>query len=324
MNNPLESVSVDIHEAANSSPGVTPLGNAIVAANVAPHASALAKRTSVALIGWMPEADGARTLAGPLGTPEPTHIAQAQLARLAVGLRPEYMEADDVVLPLPPELAVHVQLLHASPYARQAMVESGEPALVDLTKLRAWQPFVHADEAPVPAAGDLVALAALTLPIPPDMLPTLPAGHDPGKQTFTFSSKNPNLKVLAHVNGLIVQQPGTGLKMSLTGFWVAVQPSFVAVAIVDGKHYLRDGYHRAHRLLKAGVRYVPALVKTFPTVDATCPPSGTFMRDIFLSARPPMLTDYADKTVAAAVETAVSAKVVIVQALDALTATTDP
>jgi hypothetical protein len=47
-----------------------------------------------------------------------------------------------------------------------------------------------------------------------------------------------------------------------------------------------------------------------------------FTRGIFLSARPPMLTDYADKTVAADAETAVSTKVVIVQALDALTANT--
>jgi hypothetical protein len=98
------------------------------------------------------------------------------------------------------------------------------------------------------------------------------------------------------------------------GFAVRQQQSYVQVARLGDRYFLRDGYHRAYGLLAAGIRYVPALVKDFPSFEEVGLPPGLLPQGAYLGDRPPLLTDYLDDSVAANTSLPVAQKMVVVQA----------
>jgi len=68
---------------------------------------------------------------------------------------------------------------------------------------------------------------------------------------------------------------------------------FFEVAEFRGRWFLRDGYHRAYRLLQAGVHRVPAVVifaRTIEELGAT--ESWFFAEDQLFSDRPPRVMDF--------------------------------
>jgi hypothetical protein len=72
---------------------------------------------------------------------------------------------------------------------------------------------------------------------------------------------------------------------------------FFEVAQLRGRWFLRDGYHRAYRLLQAGVNLVPAVVihaRTLEELGATKP--WFFGEDMLFSDRPPRITDFLDES----------------------------
>lgn len=72
---------------------------------------------------------------------------------------------------------------------------------------------------------------------------------------------------------------------------------FIEVAELRGRWFLRDGYHRAYRLLQAGVNQVPALViraRTLEELGAT--DSWFFREDQLFSDRPPRVMDFLDES----------------------------
>lgn len=72
---------------------------------------------------------------------------------------------------------------------------------------------------------------------------------------------------------------------------------FFEVAELCGRWFLRDGYHRAYRLLNAGVHYIPAVViraKTLEELGATN--TWFFGEDQLFSDRPPRVVDFLDKS----------------------------
>ena len=72
-------------------------------------------------------------------------------------------------------------------------------------------------------------------------------------------------------------------------------PFFEATEL-RGRWYLRDGYHRAYRLLQAGVYHVPAVViraRTLEELGATDP--WFFSEDILFSDRPPRIADFLEE-----------------------------
>ena len=70
---------------------------------------------------------------------------------------------------------------------------------------------------------------------------------------------------------------------------------FFEVAEFRGRWFLRDGYHRAYRLLQAGVHQMPAVVihaRTIEELGATDP--WFFDEEQLFSDRPPRVTDFLD------------------------------
>jgi hypothetical protein len=71
---------------------------------------------------------------------------------------------------------------------------------------------------------------------------------------------------------------------------------FFEAAELHGRWFLRDGYHRAYRLLQAGVHRVPAVViyaRTIEELGATEP--WFFSEQQLFSDRPPRLMDFLDE-----------------------------
>jgi hypothetical protein len=70
---------------------------------------------------------------------------------------------------------------------------------------------------------------------------------------------------------------------------------FFEVAEYRGRWFLRDGYHRAYAMLRAGVTESPAVIvhaRTLEELGATQP--WFFPEDILFSAHPPQITDFLD------------------------------
>jgi len=70
---------------------------------------------------------------------------------------------------------------------------------------------------------------------------------------------------------------------------------FLEVAEYRGRWFLRDGYHRAYHLLRAGIHRVPAVAvraKTLAELGAEQP--WSFSEAVLFSARPPRVADFLD------------------------------
>ena len=103
---------------------------------------------------------------------------------------------------------------------------------------------------------------------------------------ISLHSTNPDLQLRFHPK----QSGRDVLPLSLHG-----GSPFFEVAQLRGRWFLRDGYHRAYHLLKAGVYRVPAVVIHAQNVEqlgATEP--WFFNQDQLFSVRPPRVTDFLD------------------------------
>jgi hypothetical protein len=282
--------------------------------HVASPTPGFAQRRARALIGWLPVNEGALWLAGRQMNeqPNPEHVTACEAARKVVAGRAPGIDQTGLFTDLPPEVAAHIEALRQDPKSAQILAESGDPRIVDLTRVCAAQPQILVEDAlrrvEGIAAQDPMALARITLPLPvPEQIPI---AFDQTKNAWILSSPNPNLRVAGHFNA----QVGPGL--SGFGFIVTLQKSYLQVAGLGGRYFLRDGYHRAYGLLTAGIRHVPALVKEFEAFEQVGLPPGLLPQGAYLGDRPPLLPDYLDDQVAANTNIPIVQKMVVVQALE--------
>lgn len=281
----------------------------------APAGAVRLERPARVLLGWLPPERGELFVVSNRAGVELTDEQQARVreARDAVAARPVGIDQADLVSAAPPDLAGHLARLQATPAGTGMLQEGWTVAMVDLERVVAFQPLVFTDTAVERVAGvapdDLVAIAELTLPI--NHTAPIIGQYDQLKQTYTFTSPDPNLKVLGIFNGPVAQADG----MPGYGFLVGVAPSFLQVVRFQGRYLLRDGYHRAFGLLSRRIRHVPAFVRDFDTLENLAP-AGMLPHSAWLGSRPPVLRDYHDDLVAESVRWAAQRKMVIVQALE--------
>src|SRR5207244_742476 len=156
--------------------------------------------------------------------------------------------------------------------------EGWDVQLVDLARVRAAQPTIYVDDAVDRVREgdpeDPTSIAEIALPLPTQT--QLPAQYDPVRQAWMLSSPNPNLRITGNFAGE-VQPHVTGF-----GFAVRILPSFLQVAVVDGKHVLRDGYHRAYGFLACGISHVPAFVREYRGPDEVGLPPGMLAQAAYL------------------------------------------
>jgi hypothetical protein len=291
-------------------------------ATVAVATPAFAKRPARALIGWMTEEEGALWLAGRDIQAAANNIALRSAvgkARTAVATRAPLPPQQGITSALPEALAIHITAFMSHPSAAQVVVEAGSPLMVDLARLRAIQPVIHIEDAKKRFEGvdlmNLAAIAAITLPIPPASPPELQPIFDHAKQAWIMASPNPNLRVMGGFSNTAAEI-APGVKASIFGFAVGVSPSFLRVGVVNGRHFLVDGYHRAYGLLASGVTQAPALVREYNQLQEARLQQGMLSPDVFLGDQPPLLPDYLDQAVSADTLSPLVSKMIVIQALE--------
>jgi hypothetical protein len=267
------------------------------------------------LLAWLSDGQARTALAGAGRAGEDTAAGDARLdaARAALASRPAGPDQGGLIRPLPGELGGYAQRLAADPQAAGYLADGFTPGLVDLSRLCVFQPSVHTEGVTervegVPA-GDVAALAGITLPLtaPPPVIPQF----DQERLTFTTNLASQNLHIVGAFGGPAEDDlpPGT----VSVGFHLRVITSFVQVASIQGRYFLRDGYHRCLGLIQRGVRYAPALVRPdLPLADLV--PPGMLEFEAFTGDRPPVLPDYFDDRVSCPVPAAAPRKVILVRA----------
>jgi hypothetical protein len=104
--------------------------------------------------------------------------------------------------------------------------------------------------------------------------------HDTDKKTVTLQSSNPNVQLR------VTQDPAAPVA-------VYAGSPFFEVAQYAGRWFLRDGYHRAYKLLRAGIFQLPAVIvraRTLEELGALQP--QFFSEAILLSEHPPFVSDF--------------------------------
>ena len=267
-------------------------------------------RPARALIGWIDPARAAQLLAANNQRPD-LAANTVRDAHMAASLRKLSVLPDGSTTgPSSPELARYLDEFRSRPEAQPYLAEGWEPQLVDLREARAFQPVVFTDRLPeLCTSEDLVGLARVTLPPRSNTAP--PLSFDEASTTLSISGSNPNLRIVGNFVGPVNGTNGpTGI-----GFVFDLQPSYVQVAMFQGHAILRDGYHRAFALLRAGIPIVPALVRQFASSQGILSPSSLPL-EVVLGPSGPNLLDYHNPLVAADVNLPAQRRTLVVQGLE--------
>lgn len=264
----------------------------------------IAQRSARVLLGWLPPKDAVNQLLGRNPMPQDDLTAVNQLVtstRSAVLQRPATVIDDPVVA----GDRSHLDQVAGRPEVRAAFADvPWRVEWVDLTRVLSVQKMITTDGLDLrvaEAADDPDALVELCLPAA-QPVPPLGAFGDPDGHGFALSSLNPNLRVVGSnvAEALVSASPQVPpQKMQAFTFFVSMSASYVQVARYQGRSFLRDGYHRAAGLLRAGVSRVPAVVIEAPSFQFITSAPGLFDHEVAFSDRAPRLTDFWDDSVSA-------------------------
>jgi hypothetical protein len=237
---------------------------------------------------------------------------RVRAAREAVAARDVFTPSVDAVQEPTEDLQRYGDALRQDPGVAQFVGEGWRVATVDVRRASPLHPMVFVDGARARVdsadADDITSLATVSLPTPAPL--DLPVQHDPLTNTFTISSPNPNLRILASSAG----RSSLGTRGFV--FQVGVTPSFVKVAQIGDRLILCDGHHRVLAFLRRQMSTIPALVRSFASLDDLGISGDMFSADVLLSDRPPTMLDYLDDAVSAEVRRPATNKVIVIQALE--------
>jgi hypothetical protein len=132
---------------------------------------------------------------------------------------------------------------------------------------------------------------------------------DADRLDISLRSSNPDLQLRLDPNA-----PSNRSPFSLYG-----GSPFFEVAEFRERWFLRDGYHRAYRLLQAGVYRVPSVVIRARTLDELGATEPWFFReDQFFSDRPPRVADFLDESLVLRYERTALHKVIRIRVEESL------
>ena len=272
-------------------------------------------RPARALIGWMPPEMAQGMLAGPGCQPPytPEIVARAASASAALAARQPHPMAANVVSDPPRELDAHIAELTAQPFFRQFIAEGWQIRIADLRTVRALQPCIHTDHSAERTQGaradDFVTLARITLP-PTRAKEILAAVATPDGRGWILTCRNPQLRIRGPNRA---DRDDNGYKTKVFGIETEIVNSLVQVVRWRGVYVLRDGYHRTHGLLSKGITTVPVLYNEFPEQQPPLLAPGMIDPGVYSGERAPLLVDYFDDHVSAAVEVRRTQKTFIIQ-----------
>ena len=270
---------------------------AVVTSNGDPRAQQACR----VLLAWFPESTAIQFLLGGR-PPQPGEDTSSQHAifterSTVMQARDEYVAQDAIVH----DHEFDLPSLSAIPHlpAQIGMLD-WSVRVVDLTKVIVFQKVVKIDgldERVRPVVEDLRSLSEYCIPS------TLAETEhmivpDADAMGFTLSSLNPNLRISgSNVTRVAVQADPTVSAVPMLGlyFLVSMGSTFMQVAHYKDRYFLRDGYHRAVSLIRAGITTIPVIyieARTFEDIGAD--PQTMFGYETLFGDRPPLLPDFLD------------------------------
>lgn len=192
-----------------------------------------------------------------------------------------------------------------------AILENETAALQDSLSLHGSRPDLHAEMAGLVwslGVVDLRLLLAFQRRL--SFTPEFPQISAPSKENWaalialSFGAPRPVVFDLIrdsvpHTYVLRSTNPDLQLRVSndiLNPIVIHSGSPFLEVARYRGRWFLRDGYHRAYALLKAGVYRVPAVIVMARTLEELLGSAQPwfFSEEILFSSDPPHVTDFLD------------------------------
>jgi hypothetical protein len=261
-------------------------------------------RRARVLLGWLTPQEGVIQLLGRAPKPDDdlTEVqATIARARSAVARR----RPTPIVDPVVPGDRTLLDQVARRPELRAAFPDvQWRLEWVDLTTVLAVEKSITAeglDARVAAAAADPATLVELCMPAGQPESPT-GANRDIDGHGYALSSLNPNLHIVGSNVSEAMVSPSPDvppLKMQAFTFFVSLGAGYIQVAIYQGRPFLRDGYHRAAGLLRAGITRVPAVVIDAPSYQYIAVAHGLFDHEVAFSDHAPTLADFWDETVSA-------------------------
>jgi len=175
----------------------------------------------------------------------------------------------------------------------QAMLIGARPwaiRIVDLRRVVGFQMNITEERIVVPddlARDDPCALLRFSLRS--SNANDMTIADNPNLNEYTISGVDPNTRVMAKIRGEAPLGP-------LLAFVIGTGLPWLQVVSLQGRHVLRDGYHRVVGLLRAGITHVPvALISGVEVADLGIAQGGFFFSpDLVLGQQPPLVADFVD------------------------------
>jgi hypothetical protein len=273
-------------------------------------------RPARALIGWLSPSEAATMLLG--RNPNPgenveAHLKTAQQHREGVGRRETYTFTDPMV-----DDKRFSSLL--ADVAKRPEVQATfhglawQPAVVDLSHVLSFQKIIFTDGPGLATQQiDTESLTELCLPAEQPLPPT-GAITDPDGKSFTISSLNTNLRIAGGQLSEANVSPGPGLpsvRMQAVTLLVSMGTSYMQVVRYRDRWFLRDGYHRASRLLRSGISVVPCIYIEANAFEQVLAGVGAALPyEVLYGDRPPSLNDFWDDSVSSEISQLAIRKVI--------------
>lgn len=197
--------------------------------------------------------------------------------------------------------------------------------VVDLDRVLSLQKTIVADHAMDRVArlepDDFEGLFSVCLPEP---APTtdLECIVDPDHRALTFFSPNPNLRLgrpgiqeRTLPSGSV---PPAG-NIDLSGFALTLGLPFIQIGELNGRWFVRDGYHRCYGFLCRGIRRIPCVFIRARNYEELAGNQASFIKqEILFGERPPYLRDFLDDELSATVSRRDVRKIVRISAQEFL------
>jgi hypothetical protein len=268
-----------------------------------------------ALIGFLPAPQALPILMGRgvnAGEDVAEHEQRIRLMADAVAQRPvHHWDCPEVELPQP-----LCDLIRSAPVVAAHMANlSWRPGAVDLRKVGAFQSVINLhglDERIEGLSDDMESLLDFAIPTE-RRLQQIPVTGEQDRKSYTVSSANPNLRVVGSAVGpaeVTLVEGIPPINALAIQYFIAINPSFMQVVHFNGRWFLRDGYHRAGALLKAGISACPCLIVDAGDLTQLGLPDNAVPFDVLFGPRPPMLPDFWDGQVSAETTQPASRKVI--------------
>jgi hypothetical protein len=234
-------------------------------------------------------------------TPEEDERYRAEVSKALAFVRaiPTRDGSSPKVLPLPATARGRVNALEAEPTFKE-LVQGGvssEWAMVEASKLRCFQQNINLEyvdqlQPRLPRADDTEALLAFCQPLVSERKKVpIPIQFNPASNTYTIVTENLDFRILGNINGQT--NDANGIERTFVGFMFGFGLPQIVVAEYKGRYILRNGYHRAFSLLKAGHKELPCLIVHTENYQGTGGSAPGFLPpDLVMSDRAPELGDY--------------------------------